>query len=274
VTSARPPDPAEERRPRAISFDFGNTLVHVRREAARRVIQRTADAVVGELGVGTAEQFAAHWVEERDRQFREELPEGREVDVEQRAVRILARLRGVAPPAAADRWDDAAIAGHATAREVEVVVEAYSTAFLAEMPPAADSSAVLRELSDRGFRLAILSNWPLAVTIDRFVDAAGWAPLLAATFVSQRIGAIKPQRRIFDVAASDLGVPPSEILHVGDDWAADVVGARAAGWRAAYLRDHQGDTPLPTSTRDAGVTADLELERLGELPSRLADPPP
>jgi FMN phosphatase YigB (HAD superfamily) len=59
---------------------------------------------------------------------------------------------------------------------------------------------------------------------------------------------------------------------VGDDWAADVVGAHDAGWRAAYLRDHQADTPLPTSSRTAGVIPDLELDRLADLPSLIADP--
>ena len=47
------------------------------------------------------------------------------------------------------------------------------------------------------YRLAILSNWPLAATIDRYAEAAGWAPHLAAIVVSQRVGAIKPHPAIF-----------------------------------------------------------------------------
>ncbi len=87
-----------------------------------------------------------------------------------------------------------------------------------------------------GYRLAILSNWPLAATIDRYVEAAGWAPHLAAVVVSQRVGTIKPHPAIFAAARTALGDPePAAILHVGDDWAADVVGAKRAGWRAAYL---------------------------------------
>jgi FMN phosphatase YigB (HAD superfamily) len=58
---------------------------------------------------------------------------------------------------------------------------------------------------------------------------------------------------------------------VGDDWAADVVGAARAGWYAAYLRDRQADTPLPTSEPGDGlatgddVAADLVIDELGEL---------
>ncbi|HEY8988077.1 MAG TPA: HAD hydrolase-like protein, partial [Candidatus Limnocylindrales bacterium] len=56
---------------------------------------------------------------------------------------------------------------------------------------------------------------------------------------------------------------------VGDDWAADIVGASAAGWRTAWLTERPPDTPLPTSERDESVRPDLELTGLGELESRL-----
>ena len=96
------------------------------------------------------------------------------------------------------------------------------------------------------YRLAILSNWPLAATIDRYVEAAGWAPHLAAVVVSQRVGTIKPHPAIFAAARDALGDPvPSEILHVGDDWAADVVGAKRAGWRAAWLASRPGRLAAP-----------------------------
>ena len=86
--------------------------------------------------------------------------------------------------------------------------------------------------------LAILSNWPLAATVDRYAEAAGWLPHLRAIVISQRVGTIKPHPAIFAEARRQLGDPaPDTILHVGDDWAADVVGAVRAGWRAAYVTD-------------------------------------
>jgi putative hydrolase of the HAD superfamily len=89
--------------------------------------------------------------------------------------------------------------------------------------------------------------------------------------VSQRVGTIKPHPAIFAAARAALGEPrPGEILHVGDDWAADVVGAKAAGWRAAYLHDRPGDSPLPGSERDGTVEPDLELARLADLEDALA----
>ncbi|HEX5591519.1 MAG TPA: HAD family hydrolase [Candidatus Limnocylindrales bacterium] len=256
----------------AITLDFGNTLVPVSRAGLRAVTERTAATVADALGLADPAVFRTAWAEERDRQFREEVPELREMDLHQRAIRILARLRGMAPPAPDVRWDDAAAGRLADPAEVDAIVEAYSRTFVEAMPPAPAASEVLATLAGRGFRVAILSNWPLAATIDRYAVAAGWDRHLAGIFVSQRIGVIKPHPAIFAFAADALGTAAGAILHVGDDWAADVVGARGAGFRVAYLRDHQDDTPLPTSDRSTDVTPDLELDRLADLPSRVADP--
>ncbi|TME81219.1 MAG: HAD family hydrolase, partial [Chloroflexi bacterium] len=147
-------------------------------------------------------------------------------------------------------------------------VDAYSDAFLESIPPSARVAPLLAQLSAR-YRLGVLTNWPHARTVDRYLEAAGWSRYLSVAVVSQRIGTIKPRPEIFRAAEMELGQPPNAILHVGDDWAADVVGARTAGWHAAYLRDSQGDTPLPVSEPDRSVVADLEIDRLEDLPKLL-----
>jgi FMN phosphatase YigB (HAD superfamily) len=266
----------------AITLDFGNTLVIVDRPGLRSVVEETADALERHGLVRDRPAFLAAWSEERDRQFREEVPQLREVDIDQRAVRVLARLRGMAPPPAAERWDDAAAASHVGPSEIELIVDAYSTAFIGRVQPVEDALPTLARLSAEGYALAILSNWPLAVTIDRFAEAHGWLPYLRAIVVSQRVGTIKPDPSIFRAAEQQLGYARgaaatgshacAPILHVGDDWAADIVGGARAGWHTGYLRNRQADTPLPTSEPGDGaavdehVEADLVFDGLGELP--------
>jgi putative hydrolase of the HAD superfamily len=258
----------------AITLDFGNTLVRVDRASLRGVVEETSEVLARRGIAGDRPAFLAAWAEERERQFREEVPEFREVDIPQRAVRVLARLRGMAPPPAEERWDDGAAEWHAAPHEVEAVVDAYSGAFVRRMSPVADATTTLEQLAGRGFALAILSNWPLALTVDRFAEAQGWLPYLRSIVVSQRVGTIKPHPAIFQAAEAALGLDGAgseRILHVGDDWAADVVGAHRAGWRTAYVRNRQLDTPLPTSepgdhsVTDPDVVADLVVDELAEL---------
>jgi FMN phosphatase YigB (HAD superfamily) len=257
----------------AITFDFGNTLVPVPAAGLRAVVDATATGMADHLGPFDRDEVRRIWAEERERQFREEVPQFREVDLAQRVVRILARLRGMEPPPEDARWDDEAAARLSAPEEVAWVVDRYSQAFVSELPPSPVAGPLLGRLALR-YRLAILSNWPLAVTIDRYADAQGWTPHLAAIVVSQRVGTIKPHPAIFDAARAALGAPapaPDAILHVGDDWAADVVGAKRAGWQAAWLMARPVDSPLPGSARDEEVEADLELARLDDLEAALED---
>lgn len=252
-----------------VTFDFGNTLVPVDRASLRAVVERTASEVVSRLGPFEVDSFLAVWGEERERQFREEVPEFREVDLADRFVRVLARLRGMPAPPADRRWDQLAAAEHSEPAEIDLAVDVYSRSFVEVMPRPAFVGPFLERLAAR-HTLAILSNWPLAATIDRYVAAAGWDRHFRAVVVSQRVGTIKPHPRIFAAALEQLGRPrPADVLHVGDDWAADVVGAKRAGWRAAYLHGPPADSPLPSSERDAEAVADIEVATLDELEAAL-----
>jgi len=253
----------------AITFDFGNTLVPVGREALGAVFEQMTVAVVDACGPFDPGAFRVAWAEERDRQFAQDVPEGREVDLDRRVVRVLARLRGMALPAADEQWDDVTAANWSTRDEVELAVDAYSRAFVAIVPRPGFVGPMLQRLASR-YTLGVLSNWPVASTIDAYLEAAGWAPFLQAVVVSQRVGTIKPHREIFEAAEAALGESGRAILHVGDDWAADVVGASRAGWRVAYLRDQQAGSPLPQSERDGTVVPDLEVDSLAELEAALA----
>jgi FMN phosphatase YigB (HAD superfamily) len=253
----------------AVTLDFGNTLVPVPAAALRGVVAITARGMAERLGPFADEAVLAAWHEERERQFREEVPQFREVDMAQRIVRVLARLRGIAPPPADARWDDEAAARLSDPAEVAWAVEVYSRAFVGALPPAPGAGALIEWLARR-HRVAVLSNWPLAATIDRYCEAAGWTAHLTAIVVSQRVGVVKPHPAIFDAARAAVGSPPpGRILHVGDDWAADVVGAKRAGWRAAWLANRPDDSPLPGSVRDDAVVADAVLESIDGLPAAL-----
>jgi FMN phosphatase YigB (HAD superfamily) len=260
----------------AMTFDFGNTLLPIRTDELRAVVDRTARYVAARSGPFAEAAFVTAWGEERDRQFAEEVLAMREVDLEQRLIRVLARLRGMPPPGHAQHWDDDVAAGLSSPAERQSAIDAYGRAFVELVPVPPEVGPLLGRLAAR-FRLGILSNWPLASIVDRYAEAAGWQRHLRAVVISQRVGTIKPDRAIFDAAAVALDAPGERILHVGDDWLADVVGAKSAGWRAAYLRGAQAGSPLPTSLPPGGpdahlaVVPDLVIDRLTELEAGLAE---
>src|SRR6185436_5841070 len=101
--------------------------------------------------------------------------------------RVLARLRGTPPPAADVRWDQDEAACFSMVAEFFRALGVYSSSFVDGLAPDPAAGAVLAQLA-ASHALAILSNWPFAATIDRYVEAMGWSPLIRAVVVSQRVG--------------------------------------------------------------------------------------
>ena len=216
-----------------------------------------------------AAEFSRVWGEERLRQFAEDVPAGREADMDVRAARVLARLRGCPAPPDGARWEDEAVGRWSRRDEVDDILETYASAFVRLTPVPAEIGPLLERLSGR-YSLAILSNWPIAIGVERFVDAAGWRPHLRAVVVSQRVGVVKPWPAIFRVAAGALGVASGRrLLHVGDDLGADVAGAHGVGWRAAWVRLKPEDSPLPVAASGGDEVPDLTMDRIEDLPDAL-----
>lgn len=96
-----------------------------------------------------------------------------------------------------------------------------------------DVLPALEALGQRGVRLGIISNWD--IRLRPLLVALGLASHFEVTVISAEFGCSKPAREIFDEAARHFSLPPDEILHVGDNWEADVAGARMVGFRSVQI---------------------------------------
>jgi HAD superfamily hydrolase (TIGR01450 family) len=76
----------------------------------------------------------------------------------------------------------------------------------------------------------------------------------------------KPSEHFFATALQDLGVGPKEVLMVGDDIEADVLGAQAAGIRGVLVRTGKFTR---RSLAAAGGTPDHVVESFADVPGLL-----
>jgi FMN hydrolase / 5-amino-6-(5-phospho-D-ribitylamino)uracil phosphatase len=77
-------------------------------------------------------------------------------------------------------------------------------------------------------------------------------------------GAAKPDPRIFARLLEVAAVPAGAVLHVGDDAAADVEGARAAGLRSAWMNRSGAPWPVTLPPPDHEIADLAGLVRLVE----------
>ncbi len=63
--------------------------------------------------------------------------------------------------------------------------------------------------------------------------------------LSEDVGAMKPAREIFDAAWKAAGGGAGKRVYVGDSFATDVLGAKAAGWFPIWFDRHGHGAPQP-----------------------------
>ena len=96
------------------------------------------------------------------------------------------------------------------------------------------SSSASSALRDEGYRTALLTNSfkEFRELLEAHVDFGAFDVVVDSSEVGWR----KPEPEIYALTTELLGVPAGQILYL-DDFEANLVGARAAGWRTIHVTD-------------------------------------
>jgi HAD superfamily hydrolase (TIGR01493 family) len=217
---------------RGVLFDFGNTLF------AHDPLSITIAECARRLGVPMSPEQADDLAERIDAAAMtpDELAHVRDLDaaVWSRRWQILYGI--------ADEW--AARLGEEINRDMHEPL-----AWI----PYLQTGATLRALHDHGVAVGIVSNTGWDV---RAVFAAHSMSGFVTSFtLSYEAGAVKPDRKIFDVACDSLGLSADQVVMVGDDPQADS-GAALAGIRTLLLPalPPHNDNGVGTVLGLAGIT--------------------
>ncbi len=125
-------------------------------------------------------------------------------------------------------------------------------------PAVAENVRLLRELHTRGFTLGVISNG--CGNVAALCEDFGYAPFLALTLDSRRLGLSKPDPAIYRHAVAQLGGETGSMLMVGDSLERDILPAKSIGLQTAWLDD---------SAMPSDPAVDFRLRTLAELPALL-----
>jgi putative hydrolase of the HAD superfamily len=209
---------------RALTFDYWDTLYEGGALPERVALRRTAvGALLGAYGRALPEEQLRALYEESGREAERWWSE------EHRGYTTDDRLRWI--------LERAAVQPRPQCDQIAAAADAVDNALLM-LPPAMLPGAwrMLRAMQGR-YTLAVISDTGFASgrAQDRLLEKDGARSLFAATVYSMDVGHAKPRPEIFAAAVRTLGIPPGEILHIGDNERTDVRGALAAGFRAIRL---------------------------------------
>ena len=103
------------------------------------------------------------------------------------------------------------------------------------------------------YRLFALSNG------NADLARCGIAALFEGHVTAITAGAPKPDARIFAALLARAGVEPAQVLHIGDDPHADVVGATQAGMQAIWLNRDAREWPVQFAPPTRTITSLAEI---------------
>ncbi len=136
-------------------------------------------------------------------------------------------------------------------------LETFFAEFLTHVRSETETEMLLDALADLKIPFGVITNGSARQW--HKIEALGLDKRTSCLYVSETFGLKKPDPAIFHAAAACLGVPPADILFVGDNPIADIVGAHAAGMPAAWLHREQ---QWPDEIEDR---AEFVINSLGEL---------
>ena len=94
----------------------------------------------------------------------------------------------------------------------------------------------LQNLRDAGYTVGLVSN--RSQPCHEECEELGLLQYFDFAYVAAEVKAWKPNPRIFDRALELTGSSPEQIIYVGDNYYADIMGAKNAGLQAALLDEH------------------------------------
>jgi putative hydrolase of the HAD superfamily len=103
------------------------------------------------------------------------------------------------------------------------------------LQPQAPTVALMQGLKAAGHRMFYLSNMPLPYA-DHLERCNPFITDFEDGIFSGRVGLMKPDAGIFELAERRFGLQPADTLFI-DDHAGNVEAARARGWQAVHFID-------------------------------------
>jgi putative hydrolase of the HAD superfamily len=157
--------------------------------------------------------------------------------------------------------------GHAVEPEdacIEQAVEVYFAPFIRSCQLIPGTYEMLESLAGR-YRLGLVSNFTHAPAVEQILARLGLEQLFDEILISARLGIRKPHPAVFTELTRCLAVAPAEIVFVGDELQADIVGAQKAGMRTVWMTYRQRlerPSPLGQFLGMSEVTEDIRPDHM------------
>jgi len=232
-----------------VIFDYGNTLIELSSKQVVLLNDALFCLVTSLFGQCNRDTFTT--IRKQQILAPYDTEEFIENDRKGICVELIEELFGVTPSAA----------------QIEAMLNLKEKVFVdvIELP---DFVIPLLERLKKKYRLAFISNYPCRTSVIESLKKCQIVDMFDSIVVSGEIGRVKPHSEIFRKSVDELGVTPEVCLYVGDNWLADIQGAKRAGMQAVHTTQYVSYEKF--EPYDGDYPPDAVIEHLQELEDLLS----
>jgi putative hydrolase of the HAD superfamily len=229
---------------RAILFDYGSTLVEFSQRQVDLCGQALAEALSERYGPVDSSRLAAMREADRLAPYQDGYRENSVPAITRRLIRALYNLEP-------------------SDQDVSEICRIRFAAFVDSIaPPGPEVVKLLSRLRQR-YRLGLVSNYPEGRALRASLDRVELKDCFDTVVVSGDVGFVKPHPAPFRAALADLDIDPASAAYVGDNWLADIQGAKKLGMQAIWTR--QFASPESFKPQPGDLEPDVEIACLADL---------
>ena len=203
----------------AVIFDYGNTLVELGSEQVVLLNTPLFELVTSMFGICDRADFTAIRKSQILAPYdTEEFIENDRVGI---CIELIEKLYGKVP----------------SPEQIEKMLKLKKDIFVDVVTAPDFLTPLLLKLKQK-YRLAFISNYPCSASVHESLQKNRLSDMFESVVISADLGIVKPHPEIFAKCLNELDINAERALYVGDNWLADIQGAKRVGMQAVHTTQY------------------------------------
>ncbi len=126
---------------------------------------------------------------------------------------------------------------------------------------------VIKNIYKKGYKICLISNtgFTSPKTYKIYLEKIGLLKYFQFILLSNELEMAKPSKNIFEIAVKKLSVPAQEILHIGDNYTADILGSKKCEFNSIWIDNEYNEVSAWSHNESKPQNKNFTIKNITEI---------